>query len=99
LTHYAVSRPRHGFQALGIDLGSTSQAETKTAIADTPECFFHHAKQLLFVCALPKKEIFGIRARSPVDNVRRHGIIDRASGLLLLRDTSTEVLLAKKTKS
>ncbi len=74
----------------GIDPSCTSEAETKTAIADTPECLFHHAKQLFLACALPKKEI----SRSPLDNVRTHGIVDRASGLLLLGDTSTEVLLA-----
>lgn len=94
LTGYAVSRPRYGFQSLGIDLTSTSQAEAETAVADARECLLDHAEQLFFVCALPKQKIFGIRARSPVDNVRSHGIVDSAAGFLFLGDTSTQILLA-----
>ena len=61
---------------------------------DTPERFLHHAEQLFFVCALPKQEIFGIRARSPIDDVSSHGVVNGAPGLLFLGDTSTELLLA-----
>ena len=94
LTRYAVSRPRYGFQSFGIDLTPAGKAEAKAAVVDPLERFFHHLKQMPFVCALPKKKVLGVRACRAVDHVRSQGIVNRASGLLFLDDAPTQFLPA-----
>src|SRR6266571_444458 len=65
----AVARPRHGFQALGVDLFATAYAFTELSFADAQQRGFHHLQQLAIIVALRKKKFFGVRAGCAISDV------------------------------
>ena len=89
LTRYAVSRPRYGFQSFGIDLTPAGKAEAKAAIVDPLERFFHHLKQMPFVCALPKKKVLCVRACRAVYVTRA-----KPTEMVLVETESQKILIS-----
>ena len=56
----AITRPRHCFQALGVDLISAIHAFAKGAFADSVQCSLHHIEKLALIVADRKEKFFGV---------------------------------------
>ena len=71
LTLDAVPRPRHGFQALGVDFFAAVDTFAEAAFADPCQGSIHHLQQLPLVVALAEQKFLGIGTGSAVGDVLR----------------------------
>ena len=89
----AVTRPRHRFQALRVDLFPARDALPKVAFADAVQRPFHHLQELPLVVALVEQEFLVIRAGRPICDVLGRVLVNGAPILLGSRNVSAKFLL------
>jgi len=79
----AMASPRHGFQALGIDLFAAGDAFSEAAFADAGESAIDHVEQLAVVIALAEEELLVVGTGGAVGDVLRGLIVDGTTVLLI----------------
>ena len=91
----AVPRPRHRFQALGIDVLAAGDALAEGAFANARQSPVYHLQELPVVVALMEEEFLGIGARGTIGDVLRRVLIRRAPVLLCTGDHAAQLLLPR----
>src|SRR6266571_2812259 len=81
LAAYAIAGPRHGFQALRVDLFAAAHAFAELAFADAKQRGLYHLQQLAVIVALGKEEFLGIRTGCAVSDVLGSILVGNATVL------------------
>jgi len=89
----AVASPRHGFEALGVDLLAAGDAFSEAAFADAGESAIHHIEQLAVVVALAEEEFLVVGTGGAIGDVLR-GLIVGGTAVLLIADNHVAQFLA-----
>jgi hypothetical protein len=75
-----VARPRHGFEALGVDLFAAGDAFSEAAFANARERAFDQVEQLPVVVALAEKEFLGVGTGGSIGDVLGGLFVDQPKG-------------------
>ena len=75
LTFDAILRPRHCFQTLGVDFGTTALAPSVCTRFEATKGFLDFLQAFLVLGGSEKGEFFFIRARGAVGNVRLGAVV------------------------
>jgi hypothetical protein len=89
----AMAGPRHGFEALGVDLFAAGDAFSEAAFTNTRESAIHHEEQLAVVVALAEKELLVVGAGGAIGDILG-GLIVRSASVLLIAHNHMAQLLA-----
>jgi hypothetical protein len=89
----AVPRPRHSFQALGVNLFAAGNAFAKAAFPNSRQRSFDHVEKLPIVVALAEEKFLRVRAGCSIGNVLRGFFIGCAAVLLIARHHVPQFLL------
>ena len=89
----AVARPRHSFQALGVDFFAAVDTLSEAAFADARQSFIHHLQELPLVVALAEKKLLGVGTGGAIGNVLGRVFIGGAPIGLRAGDRPAQLLL------
>ena len=92
LALYAVARPGHGFETLGVDLFPAGDAFSEAAFANAGERSIHHVEQLAVVVALAKEKLLVVGAGGAVGNVLCSLVVRGATVLLIAYNHVAQLL-------
>jgi hypothetical protein len=89
----AVTRPRDGLEALGVDFFAAVDALAETALANAGESFLDQLKELAVVVALAEEKFFGVGASGAVGYILSSVFVSRAAISLVPGNGAAQVLL------
>jgi len=88
-----MARPRHGFQAFGVDFLAARDAFAKTSFAQSRQSSLYHLKQVTIVVALTEEELFVVGTGGAIGDILSRFIVGAPAILLVAGNHMAQIVL------